>query len=340
MTTPSQRGFTRFSISIFLFLASLAGILAIGPECSTGRKITVAVIPQTEGVNFWDSVHVGAEIAAHESGASIYWNAPMREDDIEAQIALVESVVNRGFNGLVLAPDHPLALVTPVQRALAHGIPTAIIGSALSIAPSANLASVLNDDEKAGQMAAERAAALLHGRGTIAIIGINPDLSSTMIRARSLEQYLSRNAPGITIVDRRIGSYNVPREEQVLKETLNAHPHLDLIVALMWNSADGSIRALDSMKDRPSVKLIAFDSYALPPFDHCPNLDSVIQEDIRGMARRAVEIVVAREQRRNTPSDVKLAPRLITRDNVGSPEIRQMFSTELPATSWHWSSIQ
>lgn len=327
-------------LSIFLAISGLVGLLLIGQGCRNGGKITVAVIPRTEGVNFWDTVHVGADIAAHESGASIYWNAPMREDDVEAQIALVESVINRRFNALVLAPDHPLALVSPVERALAHGIPTAIIGSALSIAPSANLANVLNDDEESGRMAAQRASALLHGKGTIAIIGMNPDLSGTMVSAHSLEKELSRTAPGITIVDIRIGSYNVPREEQVVEEILRTRPNVDLIVALMWDSADGAIRALNSMKNRPSVRLIAFDSYNSPPFDQCPYLDSVIQEDIRGMAKRAVEIVIAKEQHQSTPSEVKLAPRLITRENVESPEIRQMFSTELPASNWHWSSIQ
>lgn len=321
-------------------LASLAALLLIRRSAGSDGHLTVAVIPQTEGVNFWDSAHVGAAIAARESGASVYWNAPMREDDIEAQIALVESVIHRRFNALVLAPDHPLALVAPVQRALTHGIPTVIIGSSLSIAPSSNLASVLNDDEKAGVMAADRAAQLLHGRGTIAIMGINPSLAGTMIRARALEQELARTAPGITIVDRRPGSYNVPREEQVLEETLRAHPQLNLIVALMWDSADGAIRAIDSMKARPAVKLIAFDAYAAPPFDHCPNLDSVIQEDIRGMAQRAVEIAVAMERHQYTPSEVKLVPALITRKNANSAAIRQMFSTDLPAPSWHWSSLR
>ena len=323
-----------------VILAGAAGLLLIRRSAGSEGHLRIAVIPQTEGVNFWDSAHVGAAIAARESDASIYWNAPMREDDIEAQIALVESVIHRRFNALVLAPDHPLALVTPVQRALARGIPTVIIGSSLSIAPSSNLASVLNDDEKAGVMAADRAAQLLHGRGTIAIIGINPSLAGTTTRARALEHELARTAPGILVVDRRAGSYNVPREQQVVEEVLRAHPQLDVLVALMWDSADGAIRAIDSMKTRPKVKLIAFDAYAAPPFDHCPNLDSVIQEDIRGMAQRAVEIAVAKERHQYTPSQVELAPTLITRENANSMEIRQMFSTDLPANSWHWSSLR
>jgi len=33
------------------------------------------------------------------------------------------------YQGLVLAPDQALALITPVQRALSHGIATVIVGS-------------------------------------------------------------------------------------------------------------------------------------------------------------------------------------------------------------------
>lgn len=341
MMRQIQNGVARVQDLFPFFSINFAGIiLVILSGCGPDNKSTVAVIPQTEGVPLWDSVHVGAETAARHADAAIYWNAAMREDDIEAQIDLVDSVVDRKFGALVLAPDHPLALITPVERALSHGIPTAIIDSPLALTPSANLVNVINDDEIAGQIAATRAVNILHGTGKIAIIGMNPDLSSTMIRARALERALSATAPGISIVDKREGSYNVPREEQVVEEVLQAHPDLDLIIALLWNSADGAIRTLDSMKDRPHVKLIAFDSYSPPPFDHTSYLDSVIQENNRAIAQRAVELVLAMKQHQGVPSAVKLPPILITRDNAGSQEIRQLFSTELPASSWHWSSIQ
>src|SRR5207248_1385861 len=81
----------------------------------------IAVIPRTSGSPFWEPVHVGAEIAARSTNIKIYWNAPTREDDIQGQIALVDAVIDRKYQGLILAPDQALALITPVRRALSKG---------------------------------------------------------------------------------------------------------------------------------------------------------------------------------------------------------------------------
>ena len=319
-----------------LCLLSLSGNLG----CDSRHRTTIAVIPQTEGVVFWDAVHLGAEIAARRGGASVYWNAPTREDDIEAQISLVESVVDRRFQGLLLAPDHSLALISPVRRALSHGIATVVIGSSLPIPPSPNLTNVVNDDERGGQLAAERVSSLLRGHGKVAILGIDPDISSTMIRCRAFEKTMAKIAPGISIVEKRQGSYNAPREQQVAEETLEARPDLDFIVALMWTSADGLMRVLDSQKVRTPVRFITFDSPGSPPFDRYANLDSVVQEDIRSMSERGVGIVLAKLAHQPTPGQVVFVPRLLTRENVNAVEIREMLPVAWQMGNWRWSPIQ
>src|SRR5579863_7309884 len=90
-------------------------------SCGSRQQTRIAVIPQTDGTMQWEPVHTGSVVAADKVGVSIYWNAPTREDDVEAQIALVDRIVSAGYQGLVLAPDQGLALITPVRRALAHG---------------------------------------------------------------------------------------------------------------------------------------------------------------------------------------------------------------------------
>lgn len=325
--------------SFLLVLAVCVTSIGLNPGCGS-RKITIAVIPQTEGVVFWDAVHLGAETAARRSGASLYWNAPMREDDIEAQISLVERVVDRRLQGMLLAPDHSLALISPVRRALSHHIPTVIFGSSLPVPPSPYLTNVVNDDQMGGRLAAERVSRALHGNGKIAILGIDPDISSTMIRCRSFERAIAEIAPEISIVEKRLGSYNAPREQQVAEEIMGAHPDLDLIVALMWTSADGVMRALDSQRVRPTVKFITFDSPGSPPFDHCANLDSVIQEDVRSMSERGVRIILAKLAHEPTPDQVVFVPRLLTRENVKEPEIQEMLPVAWQMGSWRWSPIQ
>lgn len=309
-------------------------------SCNVHPQVRIAVIPQTEGTIFWEAEHTGAEEAADRAGIFIYWNAPTREDDVEAQIALVDRAVENDYQGLVLAPDQALSLIMPVRRALAHGIPTVIIGSPLPIPAGGNLSYILNDDEEGGRLAAQRVAALVDGHGTVALLGINPDITGIMIRARAFEQFAAQNYPGIRIVEKRMGSFNAPHEQQVAEETLRAHPDLDAIVALMWPTVDGTLHALDNTPERRTVRVIGFDNAGSPPFDRRSSLDCIVQEDVRSMGEQAVEMIHARLLGQSVPATVHLHPRLITRENMNTEEVRTMLSQDWTLGRWRWSAIQ
>jgi len=319
-------------------LACMVCVLALYvAACRAHPQVKIAVIPQTEGNPLWDPTQEGAENAARPAGISIYWNAPAREDDVEAQIALVDRVVSGNYQGLVLAPDQALSLIAPVRRALKREIPTVIIGSPLPIPAGGNLMYILNDDEEGGRIAAQRVAGLLNRRGTVALLGIDPDITGIMIRARAFEESLALNSPGIRIVEKRMGTFNVAHEQQVAEDTLRANPNLDVIVAFMWPTTDGTLSALDAAPTNHHVRIIGFDPFGFPPpFDRKASLDSVIREDTRSMGRQAVELIHARLQGQSVPSVVHLHPTLITRDNVSSPEVRFMVTSR----SWNWSPPQ
>lgn len=309
--------------------------------CRSHQQEKIAVIPQTEGTMLWETAHAGVEAAALTTGESIYWNAPTREDDVEAQVTLVDRIVSSGqYRGLVLAPNQTFSLISPVRRAMSKGIPTVIIGSPLSIPAGGNLFYILNNDEVGGDMAAQRVAALLHGHGTVALLGINPDVTGIMIRARAFEASLSKNYPGIRIVERRMGSFNVPHEQQVAEDTIRVDPNLDVIVALMWTTVDGTLSALDSMPQGHPVKVIGFDSAGDLPSAQKPSLDCVIQEDTRSMGQQAIELIHFRLLGKSVPSLVRLSPKLITRDNLNAPEVRRMLSQDWQFGRWRWSSAQ
>ena len=336
-----QCGMFRRQKRRFLAAPGLAlGLAFCAAGCGAHSRVRIAVIPQTEGTIAWEAAHAGAEIAASRTGAFIYWNAPTREDGVEAQIALVDRVVDSGYQGIVLAPDQALALISPVRRALAHGVPTVIIGSPLPIPAGGNLSYILNDDREAGQMAAMRVGGLLRGHGTVTILGMDPDVTGTLIRARAFERYMAQNYSGIQIADRRMGSYNVPHEQQVAEDTLRAHPNLDAIVDLMSPSVDGTLSALNSSPARHGIKVIGFDLSGLPSFARNPNLDCVIQADTRSMGRQAIELIHARRLGQPAPYVIDLSPKLITRANVDSDEVRGMFSQDWTPGKRQWSPSQ
>jgi len=273
----------------------------------------------------WEPERGGAQATALSLGARIYWNAPTREDDIEGQIALVQRVSSEGYKGLILAPDQSRALITPVRRAMQRGLSVVVVGSPLSIPPGGQLSYILNDDEAAGRIAGERLATILHGQGTVAILGIDNDISGIAIRARSLEAYLTASYPRISLV-KRAGSFNVPHEQQVAQETLKANPELDAVVALTSASALGASSALGDLPRNRRVAIIAFDPDSFG-FDN-PNLDSVVLENTWEMGVEAVRVITMQSHGQSGSAVMHLAPVLVTRDNVNSAAVRQITSMD------------
>lgn len=274
----------------------------------------------------WEAEHAGAEIAGQETGFHIYWNAPPRADAIEGQIRLVDRVIQDGTAGLVLVPDHRLALINPVLRALDRGVPVVIVASPLAIpAGEKGISYVLNDDQESGRMAARRIGKLLHGTGSVAVLGIDADTASTLIQLQAFEETLDAEFPGIAIVERRSGSFNSAGAVQAASDTLDSHP-VDAILALTDVALRGAADALRQHPQFNRVKLVGCrQDLELMWAIRSGRIDSIVVQNTYEMGYRAVRMIAAKRQGQVTPTVVRLKPILATRDNLDSPELQQAF---------------
>lgn len=312
-----------------LVLAALliAGCLSALVAWRSRRDRTIFVIPRTTALVLWESEHAGAEAAAHQLGYRIYWNAPTREDDFTRQIALINRAVDRGSKGLIIAPDQALALMNPVREAVARGIPTVIIGSPLPIPPSRTLGYILSDEDEAGRLAAARVSLILHGKGKVALVGIDPDIAGIMTRTRSFERYLAQQSPGIAIVEKRIGTLNIAQAQLASEEVLSQHADLDVLLAMNGEATRGAYLALGGRNLLGRVKLVGCDQELVPPL-HTGELDSIIAENTYAMGYEAVQWIARARQGDTSPMEIRLKPMLVTRDNVDSPAVQQMFTMD------------
>jgi len=140
-----------------------AGLSGCGkPKGSQGLRI--AVIPKGTTHEFWKSIHAGALKAEEELknkgiDTQIIWKGPLREDDRDLQIQVVENFASSGVNGIVLAPLDDTALVAPVETASRSNVPVVIIDSGLNT--DQYVSFVATDNFKGGQIAGEHMAKLL-----------------------------------------------------------------------------------------------------------------------------------------------------------------------------------
>src|SRR5688572_18506484 len=164
---------------ILLLLVVLTAMIALSctqpgtPGTDSKKKLTIAVIPKGTTHEFWKSIHAGSLKAAGEFSAQgtpveVIWKGPLREDDREQQIQVVEGFAAQGVNGIVLAPLDDRALVRPVADAKRAGVPTVIIDSGLQ--SSDFVSFVATDNRKGGTLAADRMGQLLNGKGKVLVL--------------------------------------------------------------------------------------------------------------------------------------------------------------------------
>ena len=187
-------------------LVALAAVMG-GCQSGTPAKpsaLRIAVVPKGSTHEHWLRVRAGAEKAAAELAASgtaveVIWKAPLREDDREQQVQVVEGFISQGVSGLVLAPLDSRALERPVEEAARAGIPTVIFDSALAN-PDKAVSYVSTDNGRGGHLAGRRMGELLGGKGRVLLLRYQEGSAATEERERGFLDELKSGFPGIEVV--------------------------------------------------------------------------------------------------------------------------------------------
>jgi ribose transport system substrate-binding protein len=247
----------------------------------------------------------------------------MREDDVQGQIDILTRALHQGMSGLIVSPVEELPLRTPVRDALAHGTPVVVVGTDLGLAPGKDLAYVLNDEQRGGQMAARRIGELLHGRGTVAILGISTQLTSTAERARSLERTLADEFPGVHVVFRSLALPTVSQEQQVAEKLLVEDGRVNAIVALTEAATRGAFYALTEFNQCKTTPLVGFDQNVLAPI-RTGEIDSVVIQNTTEMGKIAARLMNEELHGGATQTYVTVEPILVTRQTLDSDSVQQI----------------
>jgi ribose transport system substrate-binding protein len=212
----------------------------------SGKTWRVMVIPKGTTHEFWKTIHAGALKAADELGnVEVIWQGPVKEDDRTDQIHLVQSAIASGVDGIVLAPLDKRALVEPVERAIARGIPVVIIDSGLE---SDKIVSyVATDNYHGGVLAAQRLGQLLGGRGKIILLRYAEGSESTEQREKGFTDTIARDFPGITYLsdDRYAGATSETAQREAQSLVTRFRGQVDGIFCVNESSTLGMLRALE-----------------------------------------------------------------------------------------------
>jgi len=165
------------------------------------KKWRVMMIPKGLTHEHWQAVHAGAIKAAEELGnVEVIWLGPEKESDRSQQVQLVLTAIGTGVDGIALAPLDSMALVDPVERAVARGIPVVIFDSALKSAKPVSF--VATNNYHGGVLAARRLGQVLKGEGRILLMRYQENSASTQERERGFEDTIAKEFPKLSYVSK------------------------------------------------------------------------------------------------------------------------------------------
>jgi ribose transport system substrate-binding protein len=307
--------------------------LAAGACACAADTYEIAVIPKGTTHEYWKAMHAGANRAARELNAAgvpvrIIWKGPLREDDREQQIQVVENFIGRQVSGIVLAPLDTRALVAPVEEAVAAKIPVVIVDSGLDTKVLSSY--IATDNRKGGRIAGRRLGELLGGKGRVIMLRYAVGSNSTEDREAGFLEVMRQDFPGIDLIstDQHAGPTR-DTARRVAETLLDRYGReVDGIFACNESSSTGMLLALrDAGLAGGKVKFVAFDSGTLlnAALKDGDIQGLVIQDPVK-MGYLGVKTVVAVLRGQSVPAAIDTGVGLATPDNMNEPAIAALLN--------------
>lgn len=320
-------------LALIVLLMAIAGCSRKEEAGSSGRPV-IAVIPKGTTHEFWKSIHAGAVKASRELNVEIIWKGPLKEDDREAQISVVEDFVSRKVSGIVLAPLDDAALRAPVSGAMSAGIPVVIIDSDLQGDDYTSF--VATDNYLGGQLAGKRMIELLRGKGKVAMLRYQEGSASTTKREQGFLDALAAES-GITVVSSSQyggatteSSYRASENLLSPLKTAQRRLSIDGIFTPNESTTFGMLRALQDGGIAGSVVFLGFDSSPklVEGLERGEIQGLVLQNPFR-MGYVGVTTMVSRLSGKTVERKVDTGVTMVTQENMNQPEIRELLRPDL-----------
>src|SRR6266481_478961 len=296
---------------------------------AAGPLYTIAVIPKGTTHEFWKSINAGAmkaqrELADQGTKVEVIWKGPLREDDRDQQIQVVENFMARQVSTIVLAPLDSQAMVKPVNNAVKAGVPVVIIDSNLKT--DKYVSFVATDNYKGGQLAGEQMGKLLGGKGNVILLRYAVGSASTEARENGFLDVLKAKYPDIKIIsaDQHAGA---TRETayQVSQNLLNRYGHE--VKGIFCPCEPPTIAMTKALRDiglaGGKVKMIGFDAGSQSVVDmKNGDVQALVVQNPMLMGYLGVVTAVKHLRGEKVEKRIDTGVVLVKLENMNDPEIK------------------
>jgi ribose transport system substrate-binding protein len=239
--------------ALVLGLAACGG----GQSGEGGGKPYVAIVSKGFQQQYWQAVKKGAEREARRRGATISFDGPATETDVETQVNMLADSVGKSPDAIGLAALDSRAVAPYLQRAKRRHTPVIAFDSGVDSGIPVTTAAT--DNRAAAADAARHMARALGGKGQVGLVVHSQSAASGVDRRDGFTDWMTKHAPGIHLLPVQYGDGDQTKSADITKAIIASHPGIDGIYGSNEGSAMGVVQGVKE-SGRHDIDLVGFDS--------------------------------------------------------------------------------
>ena len=223
---------------------------------ASGKSLELVV--GTKSDDFYVTMECGAEAEARALGAHLTVTGPA-DFSASEQAPILNAVAVSKPDALIVAPTDSSALNPELSRIAGEGVKLVFVDTTTTD-PSAAVSHITSNNLAGGALAADSLGQEIAGKGTVAVIDVDPGISTTDQRIQGFDQEMKAKYPAITVLPTQYDNDSSATAATQVSGDIAAHPNLSGVFATNVLSAEGAATGVQHAGQAGKVKVATFDA--------------------------------------------------------------------------------
>ncbi len=296
-------------------------LVAIAGSAFAQQSIYIPLISKGFQHQFWQAVKLGAEQAAKELNVKITFEGPESEAMVDKQIDMLAAAIAKKPAAIGFAALDSKAAIPLLKQAQAAKIP--VIGFDSGVDSDIPLATASTDNIKAAALAADKMAALIGGKGEVAVVVHDQTSITGITRRDGFVNQMKAKYPNIKIVSVQYGGGDHLKSTDITKAIIQANPNLKGIFGGNEGSAIGVLNGVKEMGKIGKIVVIGYDSGAqqIAAIKSGEMAGAITQNPV-GIGYETVKAALMAVQGKKVPKNIDTGFYYYDKTNINDPKIK------------------
>ncbi|MHB8892316.1 MAG: substrate-binding domain-containing protein [Candidatus Limnocylindrales bacterium] len=287
---------------------------------TAGAKPYIAIVSKGSQHQFWQAVQKGATDEAAAKGATISYEGPASESEVDKQLTMLQTALDKKPAAICFAALDSKAATPLLEKAKAANIP--VVGFDSGVDSDIPVTTVSTDNTAAAGEAADQMAKLMGDAGKVAVIVHDQTSQTGITRRDGFQARMTEKHPNIEIVAIEYGAGDPVKSADFAKAIMTANPDLKGFFAANEGSAKGVLNALKETGKEGKIFVIGYDS-GQQQIDAIKSgvMAGAITQNPVGIGAKCVDAALDAIAGKTLPKNIDTGYYWYDKTNIDKPEI-------------------